>query len=87
MITQNEVIDLLRQGMWIAIEISAPMLLSGMVVGIVIAIFQAATQIHEQTLTFIPKAALVVGFLLLGGSWMMTALQDYTRLILEKIIG
>lgn len=52
---QNQVLDILRQGMWVAVKIGGPMLIASMAVGILVAIFQAATQIHEQTLSFVPK--------------------------------
>lgn len=63
----------------VAIKLSAPMLVLCMAVGIIIAIFQAVTQIHEQTLSFILKLVVIVVVLLIGGTWMMTTLQDYTK--------
>ena len=71
--------SVLRDALSIAIKLSAPMLLLCMAVGVIIAIFQAVTQIHEQTLSFILKLVIIVAVLLIGGSWMMTALQDYTK--------
>ena len=62
-----------------ALKIGAPMLLLSMVVGILVAIFQAVTQIHEQSLSFILKLIVVVVILLVGGGWMLEVLQDYTR--------
>ena len=69
----------LRDALLVAIKLSAPMLLLGMAVGVLIAIFQAVTQIHEQTLGFILKLIVIVGLLLLGGGWMLETLQDYSR--------
>ena len=63
----------------VAIKLSAPMLVLCMAVGIIIAIFQAVTQIHEQTLSFVLKLVVIVVVLLIGGTWMMTTLQDYTK--------
>ena len=63
----------------VAIKLSAPMLVLCMAVGIIIAIFQAVTQIHEQTLSFILKLVVIVVVLLIGGTWMMTTLQDFTK--------
>lgn len=77
--TQGEVIDVLREGMMVAFKMAAPLLLVSIVVGLVIAIFQAATQIHEQTLTFVPKVVVIALLLLLTGSWMMTLLGDYMK--------
>jgi flagellar biosynthetic protein FliQ len=70
---------MLREGIWIVLKLGGPMLLLSMVVGILIAIFQAVTQIHEQTLAFIMKLSVVIIVLLVGGGWMMDTLLDYTR--------
>ena len=59
------------------------MLVLSMLAGVVIAIFQAVTQIHEQTISFILKVVIVVGVLLLAGGWMLTTLQEYTREIFD----
>lgn len=69
----------LREGIWVVIKIGGPMLVVSMVVGILVAIFQAVTQIHEQTLGFILKLTVVILVLLVGGGWMMETLLDYTR--------
>ena len=74
-----EAVDILREGVGVALKIGAPMLLLRMLVGILVAIFQAVTQIHEQSLSFILKLIVVVLILLVGGSWMLEVLQDYTR--------
>lgn len=73
----------LREGVWVVIKLGGPMLLLSMVVGILIAIFQAVTQIHEQTLGFILKVTVVILFLLIGGSWMMETLLDYAHRVFE----
>ena len=75
----------LRDGLLVAIKLSAPMLLLGMAVGVLIAIFQAVTQIHEQTLGFILKVIVIVAVLLLGGGWMLETLQDYSRELFQII--
>ena len=74
-----EPVDILREGVGVALKIGAPMLLLSMVVGILVAIFQAVTQIHEQSLSFILKLIVIVVILLAGGGWMMEVLLDYTR--------
>lgn len=71
--------EVLREGIFIVIKICAPMLLLSMSVGVLLAIFQAVTQIHEQTIGFILKVVIVVGVLLLAGGWMLDTLQEYTR--------
>ncbi|HJA48418.1 MAG TPA: flagellar biosynthesis protein FliQ [Candidatus Agathobaculum intestinipullorum] len=84
---QNQIIDILREGIWVALKISGPMLVLSMAVGVLVAIFQAATQIHEQTLAFIPKLLLIVAFFLLAGSWMLSSMQDFTRMIFTQMIS
>ena len=71
--------EVLRDALIVAIKLSAPMLILGMAVGVAVAIFQAVTQIHEQTLGFILKLVVVVVVLLISGGWMLETLQDYTR--------
>lgn len=77
--------DVLREGMWVVIQIAAPMLLLSMFVGIVLAVFQAVTQIHEQTLSFVFKLTVVVSILLLNGGWMMDKLIEYTETLYTLI--
>ncbi len=73
--------DLLREGVGIALKLGGPVLALSMLVGVVVAVFQAVTQIHEQTIGFILKLVVVVVVLLFGGDWMLTTLQDYLRTI------
>lgn len=77
--------DLLREAVSVALKLGAPMLLLSMFVGVIVAIFQAVTQIHEQTIGFVLKLIVVIAVLLLGGSWMLSTLQDYTYQIFELI--
>ena len=69
------------------IKLCAPMLLLSMSVGVLLAIFQAVTQIHEQTLSFIFKLTVVVLVLLIGGGWMMETLLDYARRIFDLMVS
>ena len=64
---------------------AAPVLITAMVVGLAISLFQAVTTIHEQTLTFVPKALAVVGVLVLLLPWIMRSLLEFTTSVLEKI--
>ncbi len=75
--------DILREAVTVSLKLGAPMLILSMAVGVIVAIFQAVTQIHEQTISFILKLVVVVAVLLFGGSWMLTTLQDYTKTIFE----
>ena len=79
--------EILRSGVWVVIKLSAPMLLLSMAVGVLLAIFQAVTQIHEQTLSFIFKVTVVVLVLLIGGGWMMETLLDYARRIFDLMVS
>ena len=74
-----EVADVLREGVGVVLKIGAPLLLLSMLVGVLVAIFQAVTQIHEQSLSFILKLIVAVIVLLVGGGWMLETLLDYTR--------
>ena len=74
-----EVVDILREGVGVALRIGAPLLILSMLVGILVAIFQAVTQIHEQSLSFILKMIVVVAVLLVGGGWMLETLLDFSR--------
>lgn len=71
--------EVLRQGVFVALRLGGPILILSMVVGILVAIFQAVTQIHDQTLGFVLKLMVIVLVLFLGGGWMMDTLLEYTR--------
>lgn len=71
--------------MTVTMQISAPMLLVALAVGLVIALFQAATQINEMTLTFVPKLIAMAIVLMLAGPWMLQLLIDYTRSLIRSI--
>lgn len=73
------IIDLTHRALYIATVVSAPILIICLVVGIFISIFQAATQIHEQSLTFVPKIIIVLVVILFGGNWMVTQIADFTK--------
>ena len=77
--------SVLRDALTVAIKLSAPMLVLCMAIGIVVAIFQAVTQIHEQSLAFILKLIVVFLFLLIGGGWMLQNLQEFTYYVFELI--
>ena len=74
-----EVADILREGIGVALKIGGPLLILSMAVGILVAIFQAVTQIHEQSLSFILKLIVVVLVLLIGGGWMLETLLKFSR--------
>lgn len=69
----------MREAVGVALRLCAPVLLLSMLVGILVAIFQAVTQIHEQSLAFILKLIVVVLVLLVAGGWMLETLLDFSR--------
>ena len=79
------VVDLARQALWMTMLISGPLLVVGLLVGLVIGIFQAATSINEQTLSFIPKILLMGLTLSIAGGWMINTMVDYTKGIFIRI--
>jgi flagellar biosynthesis protein FliQ len=81
------VLNLVQQTLWISMLISAPLLLTSLVMGLVVSIFQAATQINEMTLTFIPKLLAVFVAGVVAGPWMISTFVDYTRRLFESIPG
>ena len=74
-----------QQALWVTILIAAPMLLSALAVGLIIGMFQAATQINEMTLSFIPKLLILVASLVVAGPWMLSVIVNYTRQLMEQI--
>lgn len=79
------VIFITRETMWTAVYILAPILGAGLVVGLVVSIFQAITQIHEMTLTFIPKMVVIGLIILIFMPWFMEVLITYTQEIFNQI--
>lgn len=84
---EAEVVEMMYQAFVSLLRLALPFLVISMVVGIIIAIFQAATQIHEQTITFLPKFLAILALLGIMGSSMLVMLQDFFRLICERIAG
>ena len=81
----QQAFDLGQRGLMMLLMISAPVLLTVLVVGLVVSIFQAATQINEATLSFVPKVVAAVAVLAMAGPWMLTMLVDYIRQTLQAI--
>jgi flagellar biosynthetic protein FliQ len=85
--TPESVMTLGRQGMEIMLMISAPLLLVTLVIGLVIGIFQAATQINDASLSFVPKLVAVIAAFIIAGPWMLTIMTDYMRRLLTDLPG
>ncbi|MGH8777806.1 flagellar biosynthesis protein FliQ [Paraburkholderia sp.] len=83
--TPETVTTLAHEAMYVALVLAAPPLLVGLVVGLVVSLFQAATQINEATLSFIPKLMAIAVTLVLIGPWMLTTMLDYMRHMLTTI--
>ena len=74
-----------QQGLWMLLMVAAPVLLTVLAIGLVVSVFQAATQINEATLSFVPKIIGAVAVLAVAGPWMLSSLVDYIRAVLMGI--
>jgi flagellar biosynthetic protein FliQ len=83
--TESYVLDIFRQSIYLILIVSAPMLIVSIVVGLLIAIFQATTQIQEQTLAFVPKIIAIFLSMILFGSWIMRTMIEFTLEIINNI--
>jgi flagellar biosynthetic protein FliQ len=89
-VDQDTVVNLATQAMSLALKVAGPLLLVGLVVGLVVSIFQAVTQIQEQSLSFIPKIIGVAALIVLLGPWMLGQLVSYAQslyLAIPQLIG
>jgi flagellar biosynthetic protein FliQ len=85
--TPTTVIEIGRGAVELTLLISAPLFIAALVTGLIVSIFQAATQINESTLSFVPKLIAIFVTLILAGPWMITMLTDYMRRLYESIPG
>ena len=85
--TTGEVLDLMYEVFVLAVQLGGPVLVISMLVGVLISIIQAATQIHEQTITFVPKLLVIGIILVFTGGNMLETLQDFTVRIFQMIQG
>ena len=83
--TPESAMEIARHGLWITLLHAGPMLAAALVVGVVVGLFQAATQINEATLSFVPKLGAIALALLVAGGWMLGVLVDYTRELYRSI--
>ena len=81
------VIEIGRNAMEVLLLVSAPLFIAALVTGLLVSIFQAATQINEATLSFVPKLLMIFVTLIAAGPWMLTTLTDFMRRLLEGIPG
>ena len=83
--TPETVTTIGQQALWVTMLISAPLLLSALAVGLLVGMFQAATQINEMTMSFIPKLLVLVAALVLAGHWMLAIIVNYTQQLIQQI--
>ncbi len=84
--TTSEVIEVMQAAMVAALKLAAPILIVSVAIGLIVSIFQAATQIHEQTLSFVPKLVAIALVLILLGPWMMATMNDFMMYIFNLIV-
>lgn len=85
MMNSTSVLTLVEQALEVGVLVSAPLLLSALATGLLVSLFQAATQINEMTLSFIPKLLVLVLVLVLGGPWMLGIMIDYMQRLFSAI--
>lgn len=85
--SEAEVLDIARDAMMTMLLVSAPMLLVGLIVGLIISVFQTLTHIQEMTLTFIPKILSIFGAMILFMPWMLRELTEFTQRVMDKIVA
>jgi flagellar biosynthetic protein FliQ len=81
--TDTAVLDIARQAMVISAKLAIPILLVSLVIGTIISLLQAVTQVQEMTLTFVPKVLAIAGVFLVAGGWMLGELVEFTRGLYE----
>ncbi len=86
MLTTGEVMSIFQEALLLTLKLAGPLLIVSILIGLVVAIFQAATQIHEQTLTFVPKVLVLALMLLMMGPWMITLMSDFVRLLFSHMV-
>ncbi len=83
--TPETVTTIGQQALWVTMLIAAPMLVSALAVGLLVGMIQAATQINEMTLSFIPKLLVLVISIVVAGPWMLSVITNYTRQLIQQI--
>lgn len=81
-----QIMQIIQAAMMVMLKVSAPVLLVSMVVGLIIAVLQAATQIHEQTVVFVPKLVAIAVILIVMGTWMLQNMKEFTYYIFDEIV-
>ncbi|MBL0930049.1 MAG: flagellar biosynthesis protein FliQ [Alphaproteobacteria bacterium] len=82
-----DVLGISREAVWVMLKIAAPLMLTALVVGLIISLFQALTQLQEQTLTFVPKILILLAVFVLTIPFMSNTLIEFTRELMAKAVG
>lgn len=83
--TETQVMEIVREAMLVTLKVAGPILVASMAVGLVISVLQAATQIHEQTVSFVPKLVAIAAVMVALGPWIMQTMGDFTTYIFSLI--
>jgi len=81
------VIELGRESMWVILKIAGPIMMMGLLIGLVIALFQALTTIQEMTLTFVPKILVILGSIIVFLPFMMTTVIEFTNVLFDRMVA
>ncbi len=84
--SESMVISIVSEALWTILKVAGPMLLFGLVVGVIISVFQAVTSIQEQTLAFVPKIVAIFVAMIFFGPWMLSTLVDFTTNLFTDLI-
>jgi flagellar biosynthetic protein FliQ len=85
--TEVDALDIARQAVFVLVKVSAPPLLAGLIIGLIISLFQALTQIQEMTLTFVPKVLIVFASLIIFAPFMLAELSQFTRTMFDRMVS
>ena len=84
--TEADMVDIARDGIWTMIKVAAPALIAGLLVGVAVALLQSVTQLQEATLTFVPKALVVFGVLVMVLPYMIHTMDDFWKRMLDLLV-
>lgn len=85
--SQGQALQILSDALMVAFKLAGPLLIVSVLIGLLVSVFQAATQIHEQTLTFVPKVIVLSLMLLFMGSWMIATFSDFVNRLFELMMN
>ncbi len=82
---EQNVIDIASRTIWVTMQVAAPALIAALIAGLIVSIFQAATQINEQTMSFIPKVVVMLATLIICGPWIIQTMVGFTMTLFQEI--